>query len=106
MVVGGAAAPALAADTWTFNHANVVRFTTYHNLSVPVGYYARLYDLANDGVPVRAQYHRTSDVEYNVSYSSGPGGFTQTPTLLPRIDWVIACNDYSIGDDCSGKFYG
>lgn len=92
------------ADAWTAQWHNVVSWSTHYVSGA--GYYARLYDTANDNVPVRAQYGRTNGVSYNLYNPNGNGSSVQGPIHPASINRTILCNDYPFGDDCSPEYYG
>ena len=69
-------------------------------------YYARLYDTAANGVPVRGQYTRSNDQDFNLYNPNGYNTMVESAKTAYRVVAVILCDDYPFGDDCSPKHYG
>ena len=63
---------------------------------------AWLWDGSANGVPVRAHYGIVTGQEYDIYNGSGAYHAVISPVRTARINWTIICDDYPIGDDCSG----
>ncbi|MER7070674.1 hypothetical protein [Terrabacter sp. NPDC000476] len=92
----GAAAPAQAFPaSWK----NLVQFDAIGTGDKQ----AWIYDIACDGVPVRAVYGRSDGSEGAIANGNGCKTSSTGAVGSYRINWAILCNDYSINDDCSGR---
>lgn len=97
------AAATLPASAWVYSWNGVVKFQSFKPSTSSLNEYGRLYDIADNGVPVRNEYGRANLGTYTLANPNGYGTFVQGPTVASRIQWTIICDDYSLGDDCSGK---
>lgn len=87
---------------WSYTYGSAVKTNSLTNQSG--NHYMKLWDIGDEGRPVRGQYRRGDGFEYNIYNPNGYGTVATGPAYSQWTVGVILCIDYPFFDVCSDYY--